>query len=296
MAAVVCASLTACAGPELAPFDPPPVVAEPRPALAIAPLVRLDQASADRSTPRPNGAVTDLPPQECVACGEVDADFVADACVECGGKAFRPWFTPPFRPRIDDTALRARAAELLVERGVFAKVDALPADDPKVEHGVEPTPEMRHVWAETARARGARFLLEPVLEEARVELVEKNGYHVVKIINLIVCSVLIFPAVDPINWMIPGEDYGYVQRLRWRVTDLEHPEAGSAVHVRELITRASFNDFGPGPSRGFFIVGFLRAPGCLDEEDWGEITAELEPVAVEELARALVLAAETDAK
>lgn len=294
-AALLSTTLTACAGPELAPFAPPPVVATPRPALAIAPLVRLDRATLDRMTTEPVGnALPRL--QECTACGEPDEDLASDACVECGGRAFRPRFSPPFRPRVDDAAIRARASELLVSRGVFAKVDALPADDPKVEPGLEPTPELRHVWAETAKARGARFLLEPVLEEVRVELLAKNGWHVFKVINLIVSSIFIFPAVDPLNWVIPGEDYGYVQRLRWRVTDLEHPEAGSEVRVQELVTRASFNDLGPGPSRGFFVVGFLRAPGCLEEEDWAGICAELEPVAVEELARALVVAAETDAK
>lgn len=264
MAALLSATLTACAGPELAPFEPPPVVATPRPTLAIAPLVRLDRASADRTA------------NEQTAQGEP--------------------FLRPFRPRIDLTLVRARAGALLMERGVFSQVEALREDDPRVEPGLEPTPEMRHVWAEAARASGARWLLEPVLEEARVELLEKNGWHPIKVATLIACSILIFPAVDPLNWLIPGEDYGYVQRLRWRVTDLERPEAGSDVRVRELETRASFNDFGPGPSRGFFIIGFLRAPGCLDEEDWAGICAELEPVALEELARALVLAAEADAK
>jgi hypothetical protein len=309
-AALLSATLTACAGPELAPFAPPPVVAAPRPALAIAPLVRLDRASADRRVQDrtdkaerdrtfaefENGAQTPVPLTECATCGENAVDDSFEPCAECGGLMFRRPFTPPFRPRVDDAAIRARASELLLSRGVFAKVDALPADDPKVEPGLEPTPEMRHVWAEMAKARGARFLLEPVLEESRVELLEKNGWHAFKVVNLIVSSIFIFPAVDPLNWVIPGEDYGYVQRLRWRLTDLERPEAGSAVRVQELVTRASFNDFGPGPSRGFFVVGFLRAPGCLDEEDWAGICAELKPVAVEELARALVIAAETDAK
>src|SRR5690606_36350611 len=49
-AMVLCAALTACAGPEPMPLDPPPVEAKARPALAIAPLVRLDRASADRPT------------------------------------------------------------------------------------------------------------------------------------------------------------------------------------------------------------------------------------------------------
>ncbi|MCO5165152.1 MAG: hypothetical protein M9894_02135 [Planctomycetes bacterium] len=211
-------------------------------------------------------------------------------CRECGAADFQAPFTLPYRPATDLAAARARAATLLAERGVFERVHLLPDDDPTLDPDLGVTPEVRHVWRETARARGARWLLEPVLEEARVELLEKNGLHALKVVTLIVSSIFIFPAVDPLNWFIPGEDYGVVQRLAWRVTDLDEGPGGEG--QRELVTRASFADLGPGPTRGFFIVGFLRAPGCLDEEDWAHIAGQLTEVAAEDLARGLVLAGE----
>ncbi len=176
---------------------------------------------------------------------------------------------------------------------MFSRVDLLPADDPAIDPSTDPTPTERRLWLETARARGARWLLEPVLDECRVELVERNGWFAFEVVDLIVSSILIFPAVDPINWFVPGEDYGVVQRLTWRLTDLEGGLASEG--RRELTTKASFNELGPGPSREFYVVGFLRAPGCLDEEAWAEIAEQLTPTAAEDLARALVVAAESSA-
>lgn len=293
------------------PLEAPPVEANPRPALAIAPLVRLDTATLERRTwppsesehrPDPERAAAHLPAVlTCTTCGEEtapplhDDGAAAPPCEDCGGtRYYRDPFWPPFRPRVRVADVRARAADLLDQRGVFSRVVLLPADDPTIDPDLGVTPEIRHAWLETARARGARWLLEPVLDECRVELVEKNGLHALKVANLIVCSILIFPAVDPTNWFIPGEDYGVVQRLSWRVTDLE---AGlTSEGQRDLTTKASFNELGPGPSREFYVVGFLRAPGCLDEEAWSEIADQLTPTAAEDLARALVGAAESSAR
>ncbi len=295
----LCAALTACAGPAPMPLDPPPVEAKARPALAIAPLVRLDRASAER--PQRTGtyvqsALVSTVFVECL-CGEggiSDTRGFRQPCTECGSTDLREPFSPPYRADLNVHMVRTRAGALLEERGVFSRVVLLPADDPTIDPDLGVTPEVRHDWRETARARGARWLLEPVLDECRVELVEKNGYHALKVVNLIVCSILIFPAVDPINWVIPGEDYGVVQRLTWRLTDLEAGLVSDG--ARDLTTKASFNALGPGPSREFYVVGFLRAPGCLDEEAWAEIAEQLTPTAAEDLARALVVAAESSAR
>ena len=53
-----------------------------------------------------------------------------------------------------------------------------------------------------------------------------------------------------------------------------------------------FAPLAPSPKRGFFIVGFLRVPRCLEEEDWADITAQLEERATDDLARAVVRVAE----
>lgn len=284
------------------PLPAPPVEANPRPAIAIAPLVRLDTATAERPEWRAGALPSSTPSSwswlECRECDEpvVDAGGLGSlpACAACGGARFAAPFAPAYRPRLDAASVRARAAGLLEQRRVFSRVHLLPADDPTLDPELGVTPEVRRAWRETARGRGARWLLEPVLDEARVELVEKNGLHALKVVNLVVCSLLIFPAVDPINWVLPGEDYGVVQRLTWRLTDLDGGLASDG--RRDLTTSASFNAFGPGPSREFYVVGFLRAPGCLDEEAWAEIADQLAPAAAEDLARALVLAAEANAR
>jgi hypothetical protein len=254
--ALSCAFLAGCAGPEPLPLPLPAAEATRRPALAIAPIMSLYEASADRP-------------------------LLADGA--------RVAFSRPFKPRTDTEPVRNRAWAILHQRGLFSRVELLPADDPRPA-GLEPA-QLRQAWRDTARAKGARYLLEPTLEDARVELIEKNGWHVFKIIDLIVSSILIFPAVDPLNWVIPGEDYGVVQWLGWKVTDLENDTLVAEGRL-ERVTKASFNDFGPGPSRGFYIVGFIRAPGCLDEESWADIHAQLADVAAEDLATGVVLAAE----
>ena len=110
--------------------------------------------------------------------------------------------------------------------------------------------------------------------------------------TLIACSILIFPAVDPPNWLLPGEVYGIEQRARWKVTD----PAGKVLARGEVkvTTTDRFAAFGPGATRPWFIIGFLRVPGCLDEEDWGVISSQLEPRAQVDLARALVKAVEAE--
>lgn len=286
------ACLAGCAGPEPLPLPPPPAEASRRPALAIAPIVSAYEASADRS--RRDLETTLHLDVTCTTCGE-DLETVVGStrCPECENDPLRPAFSRPYRPRTETEPVRARAAALLEQRGAFERVVLLPADDPRPA-GLAPG-QLRAAWRETARAKGARFLLEPTLEDARVELIEKNGWHWFKVLDLIVSSILIFPGVDPLNWVIPGEDYGVVQALAWRVTDLE-TDTPVAEGRLQRVTRASFNDFGPGPSRGFFIVGFIRAPGCLDEEDWVDIHAQLAEVAAEDLAAAVVLAAEEGAR
>ena len=114
-----------------------------------------------------------------------------------------------------------------------------------------------------------------------MRLKEKNGLHGLKVATLIVSSILIFPAVDPLNWFLPGEDYELNYSLRWRLSEVSGDELAGG--YLELGAWDSFAAFGPGPTRSWFIIGFLRAPGCLDEEDWREIGAQLEQSAEREL-------------
>lgn len=188
-------------------------------------------------------------------------------------------FVPPYRPAVEAEELRDELAELLSTRGAFERVVRL--------EGADSSSALR----QAARQQGARWLLEVWLEDVSVRLKEKNGLHGFKIAVLIVSSILIFPAVDPLNWFLPGEDYEFGYSLRWRLSEVSGDELAGG--YLELGAWDSFAAFGPGPTRSWFVIGFLRAPGCLDEEDWGEIGEQLEASARRELRVGLTAAAES---
>ena len=49
----------------------------------------------------------------------------------------------------------------------------------------------------------------------------KNAWYVPKVIIFIASAILIFPGVDPLNWILPGEDYGVVAYGRWSLRDAD---------------------------------------------------------------------------
>lgn len=288
IAAALAAVLAGCAGPTIAPLpDPPP--GPPGPVLAIAP-----PALGYVPTPeRPLRFQGDLTPGSeqlaCAACEEA-LPYTRDAlpaCPDCGHHAFRTLFSGTFLPMLLAPDLARRAGDLLEARRTFEGVRCL--DEP----GLPPGRAREEALAEAARAAGARWLLTGVLERAEVALIERTGLYPVQWGVLVVSSVLLFPGFDPINWFLPGEVYGIRARLRVRLLDLETGEVvgqGAA----ERVVSDSFADFGLGSvgGRGWFLVGFMRVPGCLDEEDWASISAQLEETARQDLVHALVLAAE----
>lgn len=188
-------------------------------------------------------------------------------------------FVPPYRPGLARQELREELVGLLRTRGAFERILALDAQD-----------ESSSALRQAARKQGARWLLEVWFEDVSVRLKEKNGLHGLKIANLIVSSILIFPAVDPLNWFLPGEDYELGYSIRWRLSEVSGSEVAGG--YLELGAWESFAAFGPGATRSWFIIGFLRAPGCLDEEDWAEIGEQLETNARRELRVGLTAAVE----
>lgn len=274
------ALLAGCGGPEPLPL-PPPGEGRPRPALAIAPILSAYQPTADR--PRRAWSGLRGGAWRCGSCGEV-VEVPPLACSECGLDPKRAAFAAPYRPRADLEAARRRAAELLAQRGAFADVVLLPTD-------ADLAPELHAARRDAAQARGAGLLLELRLEDARVELLRKNAWYPLKLFDLIVGTLAIVPILDPVDGLIPGEEYGVVHTLTWRVTGV--PDGSTVATGRlERVTSAAFNDFGPGPSRGYFFFGTVRTPDCLDEADWAEVHAQLAEVAAEDLATAIVLVAE----
>lgn len=284
---LVLSCLAGCAGPEPLPLAPPERESTRRPWLAIAPIVRAYPPSGDR----PRRLMPTLAPDERWRCGSCEELVVLPPlpCAECGGDPLRATFAMPYRPRTDVEAARVRAGAILEQRGVFVAVTLVPALDPGP--GDSDPAQLRQAWRAAAADTGARLLLETVLEDARVELLAKNAWYPLRVFDLIVGALAIIPVLDPLDGLIACEEYGVVQGLAWRVVDLASG-VDLATGRLERVTRATFNDFGPGPSRGYIFFGIVRTPGCLTEEEWADIHAQLVDVATEDLAGAVVEAAE----
>ena len=291
MATRLCVLLLAlvcgCGSAPVLDLGPPPV-GPPAPTLAVAPLGIGYGPTADR--PRVRAGEETWRSLDCDRCGEAlgSREGKLEPCPECGHDVFRPAFSPPFAPRIRADDVRGRVVDLLGQRGGFERVIALEVDSAAAAVGGA---EARR---EAARRAGAAWLLEAEVEDARVELADTNWLQPVKVGVLLVSSLLIFPAVDPINWFLPGEDYGVRTRVRWRLSEVATgAELGAG--LLETDARQSFAAFGPGPTRPWYVVGFLRVPSCLDEEAWTEIAAQLDEHAVADLTGALVRTAEAAA-
>lgn len=265
--------LVGCASaPEPLDLGPPPG-GPTRPALQMAPLEIAIEASADRPTVK---AGDPLRPNErvvCVTCGEesgpdpdaerlttsIGSVTVRPRCPECDGETYREPFGPPFRPRLSGKAIDAELVGALRARGGFAAVDT--------------------------GAEGTGWRLEARLESSAVRYA-RNGAFGLEVATFVVTAILIFPAVDIPNWFFASEDYTLELTGSWTLRDLA---AGTVVAEGTARTRTtgSFAEFGPGPTREWHLVGFLRAPGCLEEDEWSEIADQLVPTAQLDFAREL---------
>lgn len=283
--ALLVLAVTLLAGCAAAPEPLAAPEGAPGPRIAFAPLTR-DYVPTHALPERAVGERVEAYERfQCAACGEPappEGGALAP-CPECGGLRYRPAFAAPFRPAVDDPLPAVEA--LLEQRGTFAGVSHLeaPAGAGELAH------ERREALLTAARAADAAWLVELALEDVRVELAERNALHPLKIVVFILSAVLIFPGVDPLDWFLPGEDYALKARVRWRLWDTA---SGSllAEGTQESEARRSFAPFGLGDagSRSWFLAGFLRVPGCLDEEDWDEIADQLVDRGRDALERALV--------
>lgn len=261
--------LAGCASaPE--PLDLGPPTGVTRPALAVAPLELAFEATLDRPTYRAGEQRRQLERLVCAACGaeiepfdafrEIGSKELAHGvdpgtrrgCPECDGDTFREPFSPPFRPRLDARAIDAELQATLRARGF------------------------------TPGEGGWR--LEARLESAAVRYA-RNGVFGLEVATFIVTALLIFPGVDVPNWFFASEDYTLELVGSWTL------RAGASIvaeGVARTRTTGSFAELGPGPTREWHLVGFLRAPGCLEEDEWSEIADQLVPTAQLDFARELV--------
>lgn len=209
--------------------------------------------------PRPEG-----PPAGALSVAPLPRGYVPTFEEPLDEKGQPPHFSPPYRIAIDAGVVRQNLLRSLHERGGFRSVDPLEAP-PKAL----PSEVLRG-----AQAAGSDLLLEVSLDDAEVRLVETNGLHGFKIAVLIVSSILIFPAVDPLNWFLPGEEYGVTLHATWRLTEVSTGKRIGRGYL-ESTASDSFAAFGFGYTRPWYVIGFLRAPGCIDPEEWEEIGSQL---------------------
>jgi hypothetical protein len=161
------------------------------------------------------------------------------------------------RPALDPVAIQDHAARFLAER----------------------SPPSRQ------QAQEARNVLEVSIDDATIHYDGQTGVFAVKVAVL----VCLFPFDVP-NYFISSDRYTLVAQAHWRLVE---PLSGHALAEGDVAGRQSgrFGDL----SRGWYFLGFLRVPDCLDDDGWREIADALRPGAQEAVAEAVVLAAEGSA-
>jgi hypothetical protein len=275
--------LAGCGGGERVLLGPAPE-GPPAGTLALGAVSLGYEPSSQR--PRVEAGAVPLPSHyrlNCVACEEVQVaagqELVAP-CAECGGESFQTPFVRPLLPTLDVGRIAAELSARLRERGGFGAVFEL-------------APEAAQGDAlAAARAQDADYLLDVVLADASCSFSRTNWVQPLKIVGGIVQWLLIFPGLDPLNWFLAGELYQLETLARWRLRDTR---TGQVVAEGEVSPRIEepFAAFGLGVGgRPWFLAGWLRAPDCLDEEDWEVVSGQLQPAAEIDVARATVLAVE----
>ena len=254
---------------------PPPLAA-----LFLALWVGLGAGCAAVPLPEP-GPLPEGPPAGALSVAPLPRAYVPTLEEPLDEQGQRPLFTPPYRIAIKAGEVRQGVLRSLDSRGGFASVQPLEA----------PPKALPSELLRAARAAGSELLLEVTLDDAEVRLLETNNLHGFKIAVLIVSSILIFPAVDPLNWFLPGEEYGVTLHATWRLTEVATGKKLGRGYL-ESTASDSFAAFGFGYTRPWYVIGFLRAPGCIDEEEWEDIGSQLVERAQAQLQADLIDAVE----
>ena len=230
------------------PETPPPPEGE-APVLAVAPLV-IDYRPTAPQPPAPNGFRNVLDAKLIrgllVARLEASGHFARVTPVGEDANVLHEarWASPPR----EDPA--AEAPEDPAAEGVEDPQEpaAAPEEPPEVR--------ARRAFIEQARAAGASLVAELRINSARIKYEERNGLFP---LSFALWYLFIFP-----GWMIRDETYSGNVDVDVYLFDVET----GAIRARErlkIAVRRDFNDF----DRGFwYILDILRAPDCLDAEDW----------------------------
>lgn len=183
------------------------------------------------------------------------------------------------RPALDVGALEQRVGDVLRERGVFTGLDVASVDSRA------PAPAARQNFSErleragkVARQSGAKWLAVIDVQDSTARYVGQTPTFLFVVKVLILVGSLPFPDIP--NYVLSTDQFEVTYRAKVTLLD-----AGSGAQVGEKLVAGNgkgvFGDF----SRGWYYYGFVRVPGCLDQESWDDILKELRPPAQEGLAR-----------
>jgi hypothetical protein len=121
--------------------------------------------------------------------------------------------------------------------------------------------------------------LEVTIDSAAVRYQSQSGIFPLKVVFVVCFFPLDFP-----NYFISSDRYALTVHAHWRLRDAKGTvlKEGGA----EAKQVGVFGDF----TRGWYFLGFVRQPGCLNAESWEEIAEALRPGAEQAIAEQVVLA------
>jgi hypothetical protein len=170
-----------------------------------------------------------------------------------------------YSPEVNAQAIQARIHELLEQRK-----DATVAD-------------FLSPWkwgtssSDAAQIQGLDQTLIVSIEDATIRF-ERESWLPFKI----VMTVFFFP-IDFPNYFLATDHFALTVRAKWQLLDTASGQviASGTSTGRQASVEGDF-------SRGWYFVGYLRVPGCLDADSWRDIADAEIPGAQDAIAEAVV--------
>lgn len=176
-----------------------------------------------------------------------------------------------FRPAPDAMVVRDLLRQQLLQSGHFGSVEMLgdqaavdlfaepwlePEAGTAAQAGLTPEQRVRRVFLEQARKANAHKLVELRINRVRVAFEARNDLFWA---SFVLWQLFVFP-----SWWVRDETYVAAVRADLIIFDVPSGRLERQESIRLEVLR-DFNDF----ERGFWhLLDILRAPQCLDPEDW----------------------------
>lgn len=182
-----------------------------------------------------------------------------------------------YSPGIDASAVQHRIIALLNERH-DAQASGLVEPPALTPHGA-PDRVLQDTRTGVARESGAAHLLSITIDDATIKYEGQTKLLVPKII----ITVSFFPFDVP-NYFMASDKFALTIRAKWKLIDTT---GGQVVASGTALGRQASLE--GDMSRGWYFVGYLRVPGCLDAGSWKDIADVVVPGAEQAIAEAVVI-------